>query len=383
MTEIIFSSKIIIFTIIIAGFLLTNTQAGFAINPSKTNPIINWNNLANQYTQNEKLSPPEISKVISLLDASMYNALLFSHNETSHKFSDDSVIAGSAYAILGDLFPQFINKTFYSKDIIINNLTKVYGQKNLKESFYLGKQIGKETLDHFNNYTSQITLNSPISKANCIWNGKNPILPYAGGWKTFILKSGLEIQPPEPFKCGSKDDLNDLQQVYKLSRERSPQQISAIHFWGDTPPPIIWNNILNDHIQKYNMSIFDSAHASAYLNIGMYDAFVSCWYTKYKYWTERPFQRITNLTTEIPTPNFPSYPSGHSVVSATASKILGEIYPNEKNYFEKLANEASLSRLWAGIHFEQDIRNGINQGLRIGDKIIEDMHKPLHMLVFK
>ena len=84
---------------------------------------------------------------------------------------------------------------------------------------------------------------------------------------TFILKSGSEIQPPEPFKCGSKDDLSSLQQVYKLSKERSPQQISAIHFWGDTPPPIIWNNILNNYIQKYNMSVSDSAHASAYLNV--------------------------------------------------------------------------------------------------------------------
>ena len=104
MAEIFFSSKIIIYTIIftaaIAGILLANTYVGFAVNSSKINSIIIWNNLANHYTQNEKLPPPEISKVLSLLDTSMYNALFFSHKEIPYEFSDDSVITGSAYIIL-------------------------------------------------------------------------------------------------------------------------------------------------------------------------------------------------------------------------------------------------------------------------------------------
>lgn len=102
-----------------------------------------------------------------------------------------------------------------------------------------------------------------------------------------------------------------------------------IHFWADVPPPVIWNMMLNQQIQKSNMSLFDVAFSSVYLNVGVYDAFVSCWYTKYSYWTARPFQRIANISTEIPTPNFPSYTSGHSVVSTVAGRVLSELFPSK------------------------------------------------------
>jgi hypothetical protein len=36
--------------------------------------------------------------------------------------------------------------------------------------------------------------------------------------------------------------------------------------------------------------------------------------------------------------------------------------------------EASLSRIWAGIHFKQDVVQGMNQGNKIADKVVEDMN---------
>jgi PAP2 superfamily. len=214
----------------------------------------------------------------------------------------------------------------------------------------------------------------PIGDNRCIWNGSNPVNPLAGFWKTYILKSGSEIQAEKPIPCGSEADLLDIKQTYEVWKHRTPEQIAAVHYWGDKPPPVIWNIILNQRIQKYNMSIFDAAYFSVYLNVGMYDALVSCWYTKYTYWTARPFQRIANITTEIPTPNFPGYTSGHSTISIVASRVLGEIFPNEKDYFNNQAIEAALSRLWAGIHFKQDVVKGMDQGDKIAKKIVEDMH---------
>ena len=122
------------------------------------------------------------------------------------------------------------------------------------------------------------------------------------------------------------------------------------------------------------MSIFDAVYSSAYLNVGMYDGFVSCWYTKYSYWTARPFQRISNIITEIPTPNFPGYTSGHSVISMVAARVLGEIFPNEQDHFKDQAIEAGSSRIWAGIHFEQDVIKGMDQGNKIANKVVEDMN---------
>lgn len=163
----------------------------------------------------------------------------------------------------------------------------------------------------------------------CIWNGSKPVNPTGGFWKTYILKSGSEIKPREPLPCNSDADLNDVKETYIASKNRTPGQNMQIHFWADVPPPVIWNMMLNQQIQKSNMSLFDVAFSSVYLNVGMYDAFVSCWYTKYSYWTARPFQRIANISTEIPTPNFPSYTSGHSVVSTVAGRVLSELFPSK------------------------------------------------------
>jgi hypothetical protein len=126
--------------------------------------------------------------------------------------------------------------------------------------------------------------------------------------------------------------MSNLQGVLNASINRTSQQIAAVHHWGTTPLPIIWNNILAEYIKLNNIGLFDSARAFAYLKIAMHDAAIPTWYTKYNYWTARPFQRIANLTTVIPTPNHPGYTSSHSTVSAAASVVLGDLFPKEGSY---------------------------------------------------
>lgn len=40
-----------------------------------------------------------------------------------------------------------------------------------------------------------------------------------------------------------------------------------------------------------------------------------------------------------------------------------------------------MSRVRAGIHFKEDIYNGMNVGSAIGEKIVNDMHKIPNLLV--
>jgi len=98
----------------------------------------------------------------------------------------------------------------------------------------------------------------------------------------------------------------------------------------------------------------------------MADAFISCWATKYTYWVARPIHRTPGLVTVIPTPNFPSYTSGHSTISAAAAEVMGELFPSERDYFLAQAEEAALSRFLGGIHFHHDDNEGLNVGRRIG-----------------
>lgn len=116
-------------------------------------------------------------------------------------------------------------------------------------------------------------------------------------------------------------------------------------------------------------------------HVAMHDSVISTWYTKYTYWTARPFQRIANFTTVIPTPNHPSYTSGASAISAAASDVLSDLFPRGAFYFTSQALQASMSRLWAGIHSKESIDNGFNVGRQIGRRIVEDMHAGFHPLI--
>lgn len=63
--------------------------------------------------------------------------------------------------------------------------------------------------------------------------------------------------------------------------------------------------------------------------------------------------------------NFPSYTSGHSTFSAAAAEVLSYLFPSERAVFEAQKEEASLSRLYGGIHYRSDIEVGKDHGRRI------------------
>jgi hypothetical protein len=146
-----------------------------------------------------------------------------------------------------------------------------------------------------------------------------------------------------------------------------------VHKWADVSPPAIWNEILNARIESRGLSGIEAARAHAFLNVAMADAFIECWACKYTYWTARPFHRIPGLVTVIATPNFPTYTSGHSTISAAAAVVLGAVFPDERDYFLQQSLEAAMSRLYGGIHFRHDNEQGTVCGTLIGEKVVRRM----------
>ena len=129
---------------------------------------------------------------------------------------------------------------------------------------------------------------------------------------------------------------------------------------------------------------------------GMADAFISCWNNKYKFNRVRPETAIKKIldrswTPLLQTPPFPEYTSGHSVISTTAAAILTQLFGDHFSFnddtevefglpvrnfnsFSSASNEASISRLYGGIHFRDAIENGVKQGEQIGKFVIK--HSP-------
>lgn len=366
----------------VVSFLsLVEERTALSFSVTHSNPVVLWNEFVIQILQNGSLAPPENSKILASLHTSIYDSLLTVRNDKLNNYSIPSVIAGASETVLNHFLPDSREQVSLFKDMEVSKQKEIYSAKAINQSLSFGNALGLETINYLENDEPGMVSNISRIFDQCTWNGTNPVLPQAGNWKTIILKSGSEVKPKPPYQCNSQEDLKDIQETYRFTQSLTPQQIAAIHYWGDESPPIIWNNILNGYILDKDLDVFGSALIAAFLNAGIYDAFVSCWDTKYTYWTARPFERIGNLTTVIPTPNFPSYTSGHTVISTTASKILGFQFPEDQKYFKDLSTEASMSRLWAGIHFKQDISSGIEQGLLIGEKVTEAMQKPLHRII--
>ena len=153
----------------------------------------------------------------------------------------------------------------------------------------------------------------------------------------------------------------------------TPAQLEVARKWARLAPPTLWGEMLNTRLLAQPVPLAEAARRHAVLNATMHDAFVSCWATKFKYWTARPFQRLADLRPAIPTPHFPSYTSGHSTISGAAAVVLAAFYPGEQAWFEEQAEEAAVSRLFGGIHFRHDNDEGLRVGRLIGQRAMELM----------
>lgn len=214
-----------------------------------------------------------------------------------------------------------------------------------------------------------------INPDNATWNNANPATPEAGLWKPWHLASVVDFRAPEPPKYGSAQDEAQLAAVKTALANITPEQKQAAIFWagsaGTETPAGIWLNLANEYAQKHNESLPQVLEVRATLNRSIADAFIACWNTKFTYWTMRPNMKDPSIQTVIPTPNFPSYTSGHATISAAASTILSDYYPEDSEHWMQLGYQARDSRLWAGIHYPIDNEQGFAMGQRIAQYILQ------------
>jgi hypothetical protein len=153
-------------------------------------------------------------------------------------------------------------------------------------------------------------------------------------------------------------------------------------------PPGHWMNIVGIAAQKAKTDFDATVAAYTETSIAIFDSFIGCWETKFQTNLVRPETVINKYIDPdwqpyIQTPPFPSYVSGHSVVSAAAAEVLthhfGENFaftdsselefgiPNRSfKSFRDAALEASWSRLYGGIHYRSDLEDGNEMGRKIG-----------------
>ncbi|HEY2923475.1 MAG TPA: vanadium-dependent haloperoxidase [Candidatus Eisenbacteria bacterium] len=333
--------------------------------------VVFWNRITRELGLEARLPPPALSRAYALVQVGIYEALVVSGDRRRGRLPENSVAAGVASRVLGYLFPAKLARI---EAAIAEQIALDGGLSgSALGGWSVGRAVGRAVVTRAMGDGSNVPFTGTAPTGDGIWTGTNPVLPLCGTWRTWVLVSGAEIQPEPPCAFGSPQDLLETQEVLDVSLNRTPEQIAIVHKWADTPPPTIWNDLLNDRIVSLGLDLVASARAHAYLNVAMADAFIECWACKYTYWTARPVQRIPGLVTVIPTPNFPSYTSGHSTISAAAAAVMEEVFPAERDFFIQQSEEAAMSRLYGGIHFRHDNEQGTAVGRVIGERVVERM----------
>jgi hypothetical protein len=198
------------------------------------------------------------------------------------------------------------------------------------------------------------------------------MLPFFGNVRAWMLTPEQIVaeRPAPPPGTSSPLMAEELAEVRKHVDTATREERAIANFWADGPstptPPGHWMLIAAPYIRKAEYSEVRAARAFALVAMALHDAAVGCWETKFFYYNPRPSQLDPELKTLIGLPNFPSYTSGHSTFTAAAADVLSYLFPAGRTEFERLRDEASISRLYAGIHYRSDIDVGKQHGRRIG-----------------
>jgi hypothetical protein len=199
-----------------------------------------------------------------------------------------------------------------------------------------------------------------------------PMLPNFGQVQAWLM-TPTEVateRPPAPPSTASVQMQQEVAEVHRTVEHLTQTQLAIAYRWNDGggtyTPPGHWNDIAAEYIRDVQLSEVRAARTFALLNMAMHDAAVGCWGVKFLYFNPRPGQLDPSIRTVIGLPNFPAYPSGHSTFSASAAVVLSHLFPEAAPAFDAMKEEASISRLYGGIHYRSDIERGKEHGARIG-----------------
>jgi membrane-associated phospholipid phosphatase len=198
------------------------------------------------------------------------------------------------------------------------------------------------------------------------WWQEQQFLPGWGGVKTWLGKTGAELRAPAPPPLDSDDFRRALGEIRAFSDNPTVEQRWTAEYWnapvGGISLPGMWDQLALDTFRQQGFSEPRTARGLALTNVAMMDASIACWETKYHYLVPRPSMVDSQIKLPLGLPPHPSYPSGHSAISGAASGVLAYLVPSSAEEVHALAEDASASRFYGGIHYRFDGDEGLKQG---------------------
>ena len=281
--------------------------------------------------------------------------------------SPQAAAGAASTVVLSALFPNdaafFETKLRLQEDEIGSEKTK----SEIAAGEALGRTMGAEVVDLARSDRFDAVWTGTVPTGPGYWSSDaNPPLPpqapLLGQMRPFFMASGSQFRPPPPPTFGSPAFLAALEEIRRLSDNRTPDQLRIAQYWALTTGSLgagFWNEQATQHLARYHLTERRAARALALVHMAMMDATIACYDAKFTYWLIRPYRADPAITTPIGRPNHPSYPSAHACYSGAASYVLGALFPADAAQLAAMSDEAGESRLYAGIHYRFDKDAGL------------------------
>jgi membrane-associated phospholipid phosphatase len=398
------------------------SAVGFA---APVNPVIEWNRTLLVILRTAGAQPPTIhsTRSFAILHASIFDAVnnidgtyspyLVRLSDVSRLASQPAAADQAAHDVLVALFPTFQTTL---DDELQQDLAQIPEGQDKADGVTVGQKVAAEILAFRSNDGATLTLppyipgNQPgdyqftppnFAPADFIqWPQVTP----------FALARADEFRPGPPPQLTSEKYTRAFDEVKSLgfitSKTRTPEQTLIGTFWNGNIQDF-WNEIAQTAAMEHHLGLARSARLFALLNISLADTTIAFFEAKYTYQFWRPVTAIElagddgNAETR-PDPNWvplptktapdPSYPGAHSAISFAGAEVLESVFGDRFTFdvtseslngvtrhftsFTAAAQEAGVSRIYAGQHFRTDHIAGKRLGRKVAESITDTILLP-------
>ena len=416
-----------LWTVVVAG-CLGGALAQDSLEAAATvTPVVKWNRTLLVIVRTKGAQPATVhpTRSFAIMHAAMYdavNAIDRSHEpylveleRVPAAASQDAAASVAAHDVLSALYPAF-QTTLDSQ--LSEELAGLPADARRTQGEAVGHAVAAAVLDLRRDDGSAaqpipfVFINAPGRYQSTPPNF--PPEPQFTHWShvmPFVLRRADQFRPGPPPALTSDAYGDSFNQVKALgiadSTAATPGEKLIGRFWNGAIQNY-WNEIAQTATLRQGLTTANSARLFALLNLSLADSVIAFYDAKYTYNFWRPVTAIraaalrTNPATQpdpnwLPeaakTPNDPSYPGAHAAISAAAQAVLvaffdkddislnvtSEVLPGTERHFESFSaaeREASLSRIFAGVHFSTDEQAGETLGRRVADFVIDQSLRP-------
>ncbi|WP_156804809.1 CARDB domain-containing protein [Synechococcus sp. PCC 6312] len=393
--------------------------------PNNPDVVIDWNAVLLDTIRRDQTPPPLAARNMAMVHAAIYDAVNAIEQDYAVYQVDvaaptgasaAAAAAAAAHQVLVNLYP--LQKTALDHQLAVS-LAEIADGTAENDGVAVGQQVAAAILDwrRQDGHDTVMAYTPTLEPGH--WqptpaNYYGALYPQWPAVTPFVMTAGHQFRPAGPPELTSAEYITEFNQVKALgaknSTVRTGEQTEIARFWADGTgtytPPGHWNQITEQAAIDRGYSLAENARLFALLNIGLADAGIAAWDAKYTYDFWRPVTAIRQAdedgnpstiadptwTPLIVTPPFPEYVSGHSTFSGTAASILTSFFGQDYSFtstsvglpgvsrnftnFSAAAQEAGISRIYGGIHFQSANEDGLAMGYSIGDYVVGNFLLP-------